>query len=116
MIITKGFPDSDRPQIAALYWEAFGAKLGPTMGPAPKAMRFFEAVLYAPHAICAREHRHIRIQQAMHVHFVITVTAQDNRGGPAKRETPLCEPCTDRCLAGAADRQIANRQRWNWSG
>lgn len=55
MIITKGFPDSDRARIAALYWEAFGAKLGPTMGPAPKALRFFEAVLYPPHAICARD-------------------------------------------------------------
>lgn len=54
MIITKGFPDSDRAQIAALYWEAFGAKLGSTMGPAPKALRFFEAVLYPPHALCAR--------------------------------------------------------------
>ena len=55
MIITKGFPDSDRTQIAALYWEAFGMKLGPTMGPAPKALKFLEAVLYPPHAICARD-------------------------------------------------------------
>ena len=55
MIISKGFPDHDRAQIAALYWEAFGAKLGPTMGPAPKALRFFEAVLYPAHAICARD-------------------------------------------------------------
>ena len=55
MNISKGFPDHDRAQIAALYWEAFGAKLGPTMGPAPKALRFFEAVLYPAHAICARD-------------------------------------------------------------
>jgi ribosomal protein S18 acetylase RimI-like enzyme len=55
MNITKGFPDCDRPQIAALYWEAFGAKLGRTMGPAPKALRFFEAVLHPPHALCARD-------------------------------------------------------------
>jgi ribosomal protein S18 acetylase RimI-like enzyme len=55
MIITKGFPDSDRPRIAALYWEAFGMKLGRTMGPKPKALRFFEAVLHAPHALCARD-------------------------------------------------------------
>ena len=55
MIITKGFPDSDRRQIAALYWEAFGAKLGRTMGPTPKALRYFEAVLYPPHALCARD-------------------------------------------------------------
>jgi ribosomal protein S18 acetylase RimI-like enzyme len=55
MIITKGFPDSDRPRIAALYWEAFGMKLGRTMGPKPKALQFFEAVLHAPHALCARD-------------------------------------------------------------
>lgn len=55
MIITKGFPDSDRPRIAALYWEAFGAKLGRTMGPKPKALKFFEAVLHPPHALCARD-------------------------------------------------------------
>ncbi len=55
MIISKGFPDSDRARIAALYWEAFGDKLGKTMGPAPKALKFFEAVLNPPHALCARD-------------------------------------------------------------
>ncbi len=55
MIITKGFPDRDRPQIAALYWEAFGPKLGKAMGPRRKALRFFEAMLHPPHALCARD-------------------------------------------------------------
>lgn len=53
MMISSGFPERDRAQIAALYWEAFGQKLGRVMGPRDRALRFFEAVLDPAHAICA---------------------------------------------------------------
>jgi GNAT superfamily N-acetyltransferase len=53
MIISLGFSDADRPAVAALYWEAFGQKLGRTMGPRERALDFFEAVLNPDHAICA---------------------------------------------------------------
>jgi ribosomal protein S18 acetylase RimI-like enzyme len=52
--IEHGFTDADRPQIAALYWEAFGAKLGRAMGPRDKALIFFHDALNPSHAICAR--------------------------------------------------------------
>ena len=32
MRIAMGFPTTDRPVIAALYWEAFGGKLGRALG------------------------------------------------------------------------------------
>jgi len=53
MRVSHGFSDADRPAIAALYWEAFGPKLGRALGPEPKALRFIEAVLSPHHAVCA---------------------------------------------------------------
>lgn len=53
MRIAKGFPDADRSAIAALYWEAFGGKLGRALGPRDKALRFIESVLSPGHAVCA---------------------------------------------------------------
>ena len=53
MRIAKGFPDSARPAIAALYWEAFGRKLGRALGPSDRALRFIERVLSPDHAVCA---------------------------------------------------------------
>lgn len=55
MHITPGFADPERAQIAALYWGAFGAKLGRVMGPQAKALHFIESVLDPDHAICARD-------------------------------------------------------------
>lgn len=55
MRIAKGFANRERAEIAALYWQAFGAKLGRVMGPEAKALRFIEAVLDPDHAICARD-------------------------------------------------------------
>lgn len=52
--IEHGFADPDRPHIAALYWEAFGTKLGRAMGPRPKALAFLTGALDPAHAICAR--------------------------------------------------------------
>jgi GNAT superfamily N-acetyltransferase len=55
IVIDHGFAETERRQIAALYWEAFGAKLGRAMGPRAKALLFFEAALNPSHAICARD-------------------------------------------------------------
>lgn len=53
--IEKGFHDSDRPAVAALYWEAFGSKLGTALGPRDRALDFLERMLSPDHAICARD-------------------------------------------------------------
>jgi ribosomal protein S18 acetylase RimI-like enzyme len=48
-----GLPDSLRTQAAALYWEAFGGKLGRVMGPEPKAIAFLCNALSRDHVIIA---------------------------------------------------------------
>ena len=55
MIISKGFNAHDRDTIAALYWEAFGEKLGRVMGPRDAALGFFQTVPDPTHAICAHD-------------------------------------------------------------
>ncbi len=55
MIISNGIAPADRAQVAALYWEAFGAKLGRVMHPEHKALAFIEQVLDPSHAICAHD-------------------------------------------------------------
>lgn len=52
--ITKGFTPHERQQIAALYWEAFGAKLHYVLGPRPKALRFITDQLSSDFALVAR--------------------------------------------------------------
>lgn len=52
--IVLGFPDRDRPTVAALYWEAFGPKLGRALGPRDLALDFIETCLMPDHALCAR--------------------------------------------------------------
>ncbi len=54
MIIEKGFANPERAAIAALYWEAFGSKLGRVLGPARIALPFVAEVLSPDHAYCAR--------------------------------------------------------------
>lgn len=41
----RGLHAELRPQAARLYWEAFGGKLGPVLGPDARALRFFERVI-----------------------------------------------------------------------
>jgi ribosomal protein S18 acetylase RimI-like enzyme len=53
MRLTHGFSRADRSAIAALYWEAFGQKLGRALGPRDRALRFIEEVLSPDHAVCA---------------------------------------------------------------
>lgn len=55
MKITVGIPPKDREEAASLYWEAFGEKLGFTMGPKHQAMIFVRSVLRPDHGICAHD-------------------------------------------------------------
>lgn len=55
MIVSRGIPDKDLPAAAALYWEAFGGKLGAVMGPAAKARAYIERVICPSHAICVHD-------------------------------------------------------------
>lgn len=53
--ITQGFESSERPIVAALYWEAFSTKLGRVMGPDHKALRFITQQLDPQFALVARD-------------------------------------------------------------
>jgi len=55
MKITVGIPQNDRDEAAALYWDAFGEKLGFTMGPKYQALMFVRSVLRPDHGICAHD-------------------------------------------------------------
>ena len=55
MKITTGIPEANRAEVAALYWEAFGEKLGFVMGPKYRALVFITQVLRSDHAICAHD-------------------------------------------------------------
>ncbi len=51
--VQTGLPDSLRPQAAALYWQAFGGKLGLVLGPEPRALRFLQRVMRLDHVVAA---------------------------------------------------------------
>ena len=55
MKITVGIPPKDREEAVALYWDAFGEKLGFTMGPKYQALTFVRSVLRPDHGICAHD-------------------------------------------------------------
>ncbi|WP_394180349.1 GNAT family N-acetyltransferase [Yoonia maritima] len=55
MKITVGIPDASRGEAAALYWEAFGNKLGFTMGPKYRALIYINRVMRSDHGICAHD-------------------------------------------------------------
>lgn len=55
MKISIGFHPHEKPRIAALYWDAFGQKLGRILGPRDKALTFIARVLSPDYAICARD-------------------------------------------------------------
>lgn len=50
-----GLPDRLRPEAVALYWQAFGSKLGTVMGPERKALRFLDRVMRAENCIYAQD-------------------------------------------------------------
>lgn len=51
--IRYGFPNDQRAQVARLYWQAFGQKLGVVLGPDHKGCAFIEAILDSDYAISA---------------------------------------------------------------
>lgn len=53
MRIQNGIPTGAEAQAAALYWEAFGEKLGIAMGPRKKGIAYIRRVLDPSHAISA---------------------------------------------------------------
>lgn len=55
MRIERGFHERERGEVARLYWQAFGAKLNRVMGPADRALAYFERTLVPGHALCARD-------------------------------------------------------------
>lgn len=55
MKITVGIPHKNRAEAAALYWEAFGEKLGFVLGPKYRALIFITSVLRSDHGICAHD-------------------------------------------------------------
>lgn len=57
MKITTGIPEANRAEAAALYWEAFGEKLGFVLGPKYRALIFITSVLRGDHGICAHDER-----------------------------------------------------------
>lgn len=55
MIITPGIPAGQTEAAAALYWQAFGQKLHPVLGPDARALRFIASVIDPQHAISATD-------------------------------------------------------------
>ena len=55
MKIRLGIPEAHCEAAAALYWGAFGGKLGRILGPEEKAMRFIKSVLRTDHGIYAED-------------------------------------------------------------
>jgi ribosomal protein S18 acetylase RimI-like enzyme len=55
MTVQLGLPENLRAQAAALYWQAFGQKLGRVMGPDARALQYLNRVIRADHAIVALE-------------------------------------------------------------
>ena len=55
MKIAPGIPTGQTDAAAALYWEAFGQKLRPVLGPDARALRFVASVINPHHAISATD-------------------------------------------------------------
>ncbi|MFT7594652.1 MAG: ribosomal protein S18 acetylase RimI-like enzyme [Paracoccaceae bacterium] len=53
--ITPGFHEAERAQVAGLFWQAFGPKLGKVMRPEARALAFFETALNPEFALVARD-------------------------------------------------------------
>ena len=53
--LRHGLPPDQRAAAAALYWQAFGGKLGMVMGPEPRALVFLTLALSAEHVIVAQD-------------------------------------------------------------
>jgi ribosomal protein S18 acetylase RimI-like enzyme len=55
LTVQLGLPEELRTEAAALYWQAFGQKLGRVMGPDARALRYLTRVIRTDHAIVALE-------------------------------------------------------------
>ncbi|WP_298850692.1 GNAT family N-acetyltransferase [uncultured Ruegeria sp.] len=53
--ISRGFANQERAEAAALFWQAFAAKLNKVMGPDERGLAFFETVLNPDFALVARD-------------------------------------------------------------
>lgn len=53
MRLLSGLPETYRTQAAALYWQAFGGKLGRVLGPERLALAYVARVMRADHCIVA---------------------------------------------------------------
>ena len=53
LTLHHGLPEHLLTDAAALYWQAFGGKLGQVMGPQPRALRYLARVIRRDHAIVA---------------------------------------------------------------
>lgn len=53
MQVIAGMPEACRTAAAALYWQAFGAKLGRVLGPERLALAYVERVIKPDQCICA---------------------------------------------------------------
>lgn len=51
--IGHGFPEAQRPDVARLFWEAFGDKLGRLLAPEPQALALLERALRPDFALAA---------------------------------------------------------------
>ena len=51
MRVLSGLPPHLKPQAAALYWQAFGSKLGRVLGPEPMALAFLGRVIRGDHCL-----------------------------------------------------------------
>lgn len=53
--VSPGFTETERPALAALYWQAFGGKLGRLLGPGARAETYLVRALRPDHALVARD-------------------------------------------------------------
>jgi ribosomal protein S18 acetylase RimI-like enzyme len=51
--VRRSLPDDLRAQAVALYWQAFGAKLGRVLGPETRAQAYLMRVIRPDHCLCA---------------------------------------------------------------
>ncbi|MFF8838030.1 GNAT family N-acetyltransferase [Streptomyces sp. NPDC015130] len=52
-VVRRGVPEGGAARVAALYWEAFGRKLGPALDPPDKARAFLAAHLHHDRGVTA---------------------------------------------------------------
>lgn len=53
--LLHGLPEDQRAAAAALYWQAFGAKLGRVLGPDARATAYLHRVIRADHALAVMD-------------------------------------------------------------